>query len=77
MSLGYSKDSFIYSEISGSVQTQLEKRKQLVKKRTSRTGDDILYLNGNTSWVKLSSGVDELVKNEQGKILPNNTRRSI
>ena len=74
MSLGYSKDSFIYSEISGSVQTQLEKRKQLVKKRTSRTGDDILYLNGNTSWVKLSSGVDELVKNEQGKILPNNTR---
>jgi len=70
MSLGWSNESFIYSNITGSLQTHLNTRKKLVKTTSKRTNKDIEYLNSNTSWVKLSSGVDELIKNEKGEIEP-------
>jgi len=70
MSLGWSNESFIYSNITGSLQTHLDTRKKLVKTTSNRTNKDIEYLNSNTSWVKLSSGVDELIKNEKGEIEP-------
>ena len=70
MSLGWSEESYIYSNITGSLQTQFDKRKAVVGK-LNRTQDDITYLNGNSSWVKVSSGVDELIKNpETGKLEP-------
>jgi len=37
---------------------QLTARKNIISKRHTRTKDDILYLNSNTGWVKLSSSVN-------------------
>ena len=71
MALGWNDDSFIYSNITGSLQTQFSKRRDIVKKLTARTQDDITYLNGNSSWVKVSSGVDQLIKDpETGDLEP-------
>ena len=67
MSLGWSDNSNIYSNITGSVQTQLEHRKDIVFKKTGRTDSDIQFLNTNTGWVKLSSGVKEIVKDSKLK----------
>lgn len=59
MSLGWSTDSTIYSNIQESVKLQLEARKSIVSKRdTKRNNSDLLFLNSNTGWVKLSSGVE-------------------
>ena len=60
MSIGWSKKSTIYSNVSDSVETQLNTRRDLVSKRTNRTDSDQLFLNSNTGWVKLSSGADVL-----------------
>ena len=69
MALGWSNESFIYSNITGSLQTQLDKRMKVVNNQDfSRTSQDIEYLNSNTSWIKLSSGVDELIKNDKGEV---------
>jgi len=57
MSIGWSKKSTIYSNVAESVETQLNTRKSIVKKR-KRTDSDLLFLNSNTGWVKLSSGAD-------------------
>lgn len=57
MSIGWSKKSTIYSNVAESVKTQLNARKSVVKKR-KRTDSDLLFLNSNTGWVKLSSGAD-------------------
>ena len=71
MALGWNDDSFIYSNITGSLQTQFSKRRDIVKKLTARTQDDITYLNGNSSWIKVSSGVDQLIKDpETGDLEP-------
>lgn len=67
MSLGWSDKSNIYSNITGSVQTQLEHRKDIVFKKTGRTDSDIQFLNTNTGWVKLSSGIKEIVKDSKLK----------
>ena len=37
---------------------QLTARKNIISKRHTRTKDDILYLNSNTGWVKLSSSIN-------------------
>jgi len=57
MSLGWSKESSIYCNIPYGVQRQLDARKATVTK-TTRDNDDLLFLNSNTGWVKLSSGVE-------------------
>ena len=67
MSLGWSDNSNIYSNITGSVQTQLEHRKDIVFKKTGRTDSDIQFLNTNTGWVKLSSGIKEIVEDSKLK----------
>ena len=57
MSLGWSKKSSIYSNVQSTVQTQLNTRKEIVSK-SKRIDSDLLFLNSNTGWVKLSSGVE-------------------
>ena len=57
MSLGWSKQSSIYSNVQSTVQTQLNTRKEIVSK-SKRIDSDLLFLNSNTGWVKLSSGVE-------------------
>lgn len=66
MSLGWSDKSNIYSNISGSVQLQFEARKNIVNNSKGRSDSQIQFLNSNTGWVKLSSGVKE--KSEDSKL---------
>ena len=46
--------------ISPGVAKQLEARKLVIGKTSGRTDEDLLYMNGKTGWVKLSSGVNTL-----------------
>lgn len=62
MSLGWSKDSNIYSNFQAGVQKQLDTRKAIVEKKVGRTDKELVYLNSTTGWVKLSSGVDKKIK---------------
>lgn len=66
MSLGWSKNSSIYSNFQAGVQKQLDRRKTIVSKKTGRTDLDLTYLNSTTGWVKLSSGVDVKNQNTDG-----------
>jgi len=43
-----------------SVATQLAQRKAIMEKRAGRTPDDLMYMNGKTGWIKLSSSVNTL-----------------
>ena len=76
MSLGWSTDSTIYSNVPIDVKTQLDARKAIVSKRDSkRTDSDLLFLNSRTSWVKLSSGVDQ--KDEKAPVTSEQLKQSI
>ena len=66
MSLGWSKNSNIYSNFQAGVQKQLDERKAIVQKKAGRTDLNLTYLNSTTGWVKLSSGVDQLKVGEDG-----------
>lgn len=70
MALNYNKNKiFGFPLTSGSV-TQLNKRREIVSKRTERTPDDIYYLSSNTAWVRVTSAVD--VENDGG---PKNSKK--
>jgi len=58
MSLSYKSSSIIGGPLDAGVLKQLEVRKKVISKRTSRTDKELLYLNSTTGWVKLSSAVD-------------------
>jgi len=57
MSLGWTAEGTIYSNLQEGIQIQLDKRRNVVDAKTSRTDQDLIYLNSNTGWVKLSSGI--------------------
>ena len=65
MSLGWSDKSNIYSNFSLELRTQLDARKEIVSTRVGRTDSQLQFLNSNTGWVKLSSGVKEKAKNSK------------
>ncbi|QQO91917.1 carboxypeptidase [Flavobacterium phage vB_FspM_immuto_3-5A] len=50
--------------ISSGVAKQLEARKKVIGKIKDRTNDDLMYMNGKTGWVKLSSGVNTVTDPE-------------
>ena len=58
MSLSFKVGGVIGGPLDGSVLNQLEQRKNIVSKKTTRTSDDIIYLNSNTGWVRITSAVD-------------------
>lgn len=58
MAAGYNASSIIGGPLDPDVLKQLEKRESVYTKRTSRTTDQLLYLNSKTGWVKLSSSVN-------------------
>lgn len=47
------------------VKEELERRKKIVSKRTGRTNEELLELNSQNAWVKLTSAVDSLYTVEQ------------
>ena len=59
----------IGSPIRKDVVDQIEARKKVVGKTTSRTSDDLLYLNSKTGWVRLSSGVNTITDEEAQTLL--------
>lgn len=58
MSLSFKVGGVVGGPLDNSVLDQLKQRKEIVSRRTSRSSDDIVYLNSNTGWVKVTSGVD-------------------
>jgi len=46
------------------VAQQINTRRNIVGKLTGRTSNELLYLNGNTAWIRLSSGVNTLIEGE-------------
>ena len=57
MSIGWSKDSVTFGNIDTKVVDQLKYRK-FISKKSNRNNNDLTFLNANTGWVKLSSGVE-------------------
>lgn len=50
----------MYPPVSKGVSHQIEARKKVIEKKVGRTKEDLLYLNSKTSWIKLSSSVNNL-----------------
>lgn len=58
MSQSFKIGGVVGGPLDDSVINQLDQRKKIVSKRTSRTSEDIIYLNSNTGWVRVTSAVD-------------------
>jgi zinc D-Ala-D-Ala carboxypeptidase len=52
------------SNLSEEVIKQIDIRRAVIGKQGAKTNDDLLFLSGNTAWVKLSSGVNTLSEAE-------------
>ena len=63
--------------ISPGVAKQLEARKTVIGKTSGRTDEDLLYLNGKTGWIKLSSGVNTLSDDEVAQFRIQKGRKTI
>lgn len=70
MSLNFKKDHIFGEPISPGSITQLNRRKEILTKRTERSSDDVHYLTSNTAWVRVTSSVD--VTNDSG---PKNAKK--
>ena len=58
MARGYIDSSIIGGPLDPDVLTQLQRRESLYKSKSNRSSKELLYLNGKTGWVKLSSSVN-------------------
>lgn len=58
MSLSFKVGGIFGGPLDDSVISQLQQRKNIIGKRTSRSSDDIIYLNSNTGWVRVTSSVN-------------------
>lgn len=65
MSLSYSANNIIGGPFDPGVERQLSVRKKVVENQNSRTPEDILYLNSNTGWVRVTSSVNAYDKDLQ------------
>jgi len=52
------------SALSTEVAQQIDIRKGVIGKTSDRTSNDLLYMNANTAWIRLSSGVNTLTDTE-------------
>jgi len=52
------------SALSTEVAQQIDIRKGVIGKTSDRTSDDLLYMNANTAWIRLSSGVNTVTDAE-------------
>lgn len=50
--------SFLEDPVREGVVTQLEKRGEILSKKSGRTADDIKYISSRTGWVRVTSGVN-------------------
>lgn len=67
----------IGSSISEKIVEQIEARKKIVGKRDGRTNDELLYLNGRSAWIRLSSGVNTLTDEEAEQLRRQESRLDI
>lgn len=58
MSLSFKVGGVIGGPLDDTVLNQIEQRKNIISKRTSRSSDDIIYLNSNNGWVRVTSAVN-------------------
>lgn len=67
----------IGSPVSEKVAKQIEARKKVIGKKTDKTNDDLLYTTSRTGWVRLSSSVNTLTKEEAARLKDLKDRLSI
>jgi zinc D-Ala-D-Ala carboxypeptidase len=67
----------IGSPISEKVVVQINKRRAVIGKQGTKTNTDLNYLLGNTSWIKLSSGVNTLTEEEAKTLSQQKSRTKI
>lgn len=58
MSISWKPTSVIHTPLSDKVINQINARKRILSRKSNRPDQEILYLNSNTGWIKVSSGVD-------------------
>lgn len=73
MAAGYNPSSIIGGPLEKKVLDQLGRRQNLYTKKDYRTADELIYLNSKTGWVKLSSSVNVLKKDKNGKVIESST----
>lgn len=73
MAAGYNPSSIIGGPLDKKVLDQLDQRQNLYTKKDYRTADELIYLNSKTGWVKLSSSVNVLKKDKNGKVIESST----
>ena len=65
------------SALSTEVAQQIDIRKGVIGKTSDRTSDDLLYMNANTAWVRLSSGVNTVTDAEIAQLRKQQGRTTI
>ena len=69
MAISWKETQVINTPLSQEVIQQLGIRREILSKENSITDQELKFLHSNTGWIKVSSGVDEILK-EDGKINP-------
>jgi hypothetical protein len=67
MSISWIPTQVINRPLTGSVADQLNLRREILSTKKGLSDDEIKYLHSNTGWVKVSSGVDEIIKKDGDK----------
>jgi hypothetical protein len=62
MSISWKPTQTINTPLSKEVIQQFDTRREILSKTNSITDDELKFLHSNTGWIKVSSGVDELIK---------------
>lgn len=64
MSISWKPTQTINTPLSKEVIQQFDTRREILSKKNSITDEELKFLHSNTGWIKVSSGVDELIKED-------------
>jgi hypothetical protein len=67
MSISWKPTQTINTPLSKEVIQQFNTRREILSKTNSITDEELKFLHSNTGWVKVSSGVDELIKKDSNE----------
>jgi LAS superfamily LD-carboxypeptidase LdcB len=63
--------------VSAKVAAQIEARKLIIGKKTGKTNEDLIYANAKTGWIKMSSSVNTLTKEQSAQLAQQKGRKEI
>lgn len=67
MAISWKPTQVINTPLSEKVIQQFNIRREILSKRNSITDEELKFLHSNTGWIKVSSGVDELINKDSDK----------